>query len=278
VYEDPFSRDVAEDVTVPEVTPMIRPLLRRLPAPLRSRIRGQLQRFPSITRLLTPASEREQPPGTVVWGSLRRTRPFSRNWGYDRGTPIDRTYIEMFLQAHVADIKGHGLEVMTPAYLDRFGGERVVRRDVLDIDAANTRATVVADLNEPDSLPAARFDCIVFTQTLHLVPDMRVALANIWRALSPGGVLLLTVPALGRHDARQGFHHDRWRVTRTGLEWLLTTLEGSRWETMVYGNLLSCTAFLYGLATEELSAEEVHVSDPEFPLIVAARVVKEGAP
>jgi SAM-dependent methyltransferase len=258
--------------------PVIRPLLRRLPAPLRSGIRGQLQRWPAVVRLLTPASERDLPPGTVRWGSLRRTRPFSRYWGYERGTPIDRVYIEAFLNANVSDVKGNGLEVMTAAYLERFGGERVMRRDVLDIDPANTRATVVADLNEADSLPPARFDCIVFTQTLHLVPDMRVALANIWRALAPGGVLLLTVPALGRHDARKGFHHDRWRVTRTGLEWLLTTLDGGRWETTAYGNLLSCTAFLYGLAAEELRPEELHLADPEFPLIVAARVVKDRMP
>jgi SAM-dependent methyltransferase len=254
---------------------MIRPLLRRLPAPLRSSIRRRVQRWPAVVRLLIPASERDRPPGTVKWGSLRRTKPFSRNWGYDRGTPIDRIYIEAFLQAHANDVKGNALDVMTPSYLERFGGERVVRRDVLDIDPANTQATVVADLNEPESLPPAMFDCIVFTQTLHLVPDMRIAIANIWRALAPGGVLLLTVPALGRHDARQGFHHDRWRVTRTGLECLLTTLVGARWETTAYGNLLSCTAFLYGLAAEELRAEELAISDPEFPLIVAARVTKD---
>lgn len=254
---------------------MMRPLLRRFPAPLRSRIRGRLQRWPAIIRLLTSASEGDLPPGAVKWGSLRRTRPFSRNWGYERGTPIDRIYIEAFLQAHAGDVRGNGLEVMSAAYLERFGGERVVRRDVLDIDPANTHATVIADLNEADSLPAARFDCIVFTQTLHLVPDMRVALANIWRALAPGGVLLLTVPALGRHDARKGFHHDRWRVTKTGLEWLLTTLEDARWETMAYGNLLSCTAFLYGLAADELRPDELQVSDPEFPLIIGARAVKE---
>ena len=36
----------------------------------------------------------------VDWGDLRRTDPVSRDWGYDRGTPIDRRYIEEFLAAH----------------------------------------------------------------------------------------------------------------------------------------------------------------------------------
>ena len=154
-------------------------------------------------------------------GQFRRPTPFSRRWGYDRGTPIDRVYIEAFLAEHAADVRGACLEVLNSDYTKRFGGTRVNRTDVLDINPANTHATVVADLGEANSLPAQRFDCVIFTQTLHLIPDMRIAVANVWRAVAPGGVLLLTVSALGRHDARQGFDHDRWRVTRTGLEFLL---------------------------------------------------------
>jgi SAM-dependent methyltransferase len=251
----------------------LRPWLGRLPPPVRSILRKGL-RFSSIARL-APGAERELPPGAVRWGSLRRTSPFSRDWGYDRGTPIDRVYIEKFLASHAEDVRGACLEVMNADYTDRFGGARVSRQDVLDINPANTLATIVADLGEADSLPVQRFDCVIFTQTLHLIPDMRTAMANIWRAIAPGGVLLLTVPVLGRHDSRRGFHHDRWRVTKAGLEWLLASLPGGRADTTTYGNVLSCTAFLYGLAAEELRSEELHVTDPEFPLIVAARVHKE---
>ena len=204
--------------------------------------------------------------------------PFSRNWGYDRGTPIDRVYIEKFLASHADDVRGTCLEVMNADYTERFGGARVSRQDVLDIDPANTLATIVADLGEPDSLPAQRFDSVIFTQTLHLVPDMRIALANIWRAVAPGGILLLTVPALGRHDTRKGFHHDRWRVTKSGLEWLLAGLPDAGWDITTYGNVLSCAAFLYGLAAEELHPEELDVTDPGFPLIVAVRVHKDANP
>jgi SAM-dependent methyltransferase len=172
-------------------------------------------------------------------------------------------------------VRGACLEVLNCDYTVRFGGTRVSRRDVLDIDPTNTLATVVADLGEADSLPAERFDCVIFTQTLHLIFDMETAVANVWRALSPGGVLLLTVPALGRHEARKGFHSDRWRVTKTGLEWLLTGLSNAHADITTYGNVLSCAAFLYGLAAEELRQEELQAFDREFPLIVAARVVKQ---
>jgi hypothetical protein len=251
----------------------LRPWLQRLPPSVRSILRKGL-RFSSITGL-GPGAEREPPAGAVRWGSLRRSSPFSRDWGYDRGTPIDRVYIEKFLASHAEDVRGACLEVMNADYTDRFGGARVSRQDVLDINPANTLATIVTDLGEADSLPVQRFDCVIFTQTLHLIPDMRIALANVWRAIAPGGVLLLTVPALGRHDTRKGFHHDRWRLTKTGLEWLLGGLPDGRADTTTYGNVLSCTAFLYGLAAEELRPEELHVTDPAFPLIVAARVHKE---
>jgi SAM-dependent methyltransferase len=248
---------------------------RRLPSPVRDRARRGARLLPRAIRRALGAADPNYPVGTVRFGSLRRTTPFSRSWGYERGTPIDRVYIEDFLKRHAEDVRGACLEVLNADYTNRFGGARVTSSDVLDIDPANTVATIVADLGERDSLPAERFDCVIFTQTLHLIPDMELAVANVWRALSPGGVLLLTVPALGRHEARKGFHPDRWRVTKIGLEWLLTGLSNGRADITTYGNVLSCAAFLYGLAAEELHPEELQTFDREFPLVVAARVLKQ---
>jgi hypothetical protein len=45
------------------------------------------------------------------WGDLRRLQPVSREFGYDRGLPIDRYYIERFLEAHRWDIYGRTLEI-----------------------------------------------------------------------------------------------------------------------------------------------------------------------
>ena len=58
------------------------------------------------------------PVGTVRRLGLRRTEPISRAYGFDRGTPVDRHYIEAFLQRHApspdysaGDIRGRVLEV-----------------------------------------------------------------------------------------------------------------------------------------------------------------------
>ena len=37
--------------------------------------------------------------GAVDFGDLRRTAPISRKFGVDRGLPVDRYYIERFLEA-----------------------------------------------------------------------------------------------------------------------------------------------------------------------------------
>ena len=50
------------------------------------------------------------------FGSLRQVTPFSREFGYDRGQPIDRYYIEQFLSAHASDVRGHVLEIADDTY------------------------------------------------------------------------------------------------------------------------------------------------------------------
>src|SRR5918994_6304096 len=118
------------------------------------------------------------------WGNLRRTEPFGRQFGFDRGTPIDRVYIEQFLGRHAEDVHGEVLEISEPLYTERFGGGRITGSHVLDIDAANERATIVGDLAAAGTLSGARFDCVVLTQTLQFVPDADAAVANVWRSLA----------------------------------------------------------------------------------------------
>lgn len=214
----------------------------------------------------------------VAMGDLRRVTPFSREFGFDRGSPVDRRYIESFLQRHAADVRGRVLEIKDRAYTERFGGDRVERSDVLDVDAGNRVATLVDDLTTGDRLPADAFDCIVLTQTLHLVFDVHAAARTLHRILRPGGVLLLTVPGITpipRAEAAS-WH---WSFSDRSAERLFrSTFEGGDVEVRVYGNVLAATAFLYGLAERELREAELDASDPDYPVIVAVRAVKTSSP
>jgi SAM-dependent methyltransferase len=210
-------------------------------------------------------------------GTLRRVTPLSSEWGYERGTPVDRYYIEQFMNRHRGDIRGRVLEVRDSTYTDRFG-TGVVQRDVLDLNPDNPRATLVADLTAADSIPDNLFDCFVLTQTLQFIYDVRAALGHIQRILRPGGVLLLTVPSVSRVAPRYGLETDYWRFTAASCMALLEEAFGPGQAAVEsYGNVLAGIAFLAGMAREELSARELAAHDPFFPLVIAARAIKSGS-
>ena len=100
------------------------------------------------------------------FGDLRRTTPVSALWGQERGLPLDRRYICQFLERHRDDIRGCVLEVKDAGYTRMFGAEHVLRSDVLDVDAGNPDATVVADLTNASDIPSNTYDCFILTQTL----------------------------------------------------------------------------------------------------------------
>ena len=207
-------------------------------------------------------------------GSLRRTQPLSHDFGYDRGTPVDRYYIERFLAEHRNEIRGRVLEVKGPLYTRRFGRD-VTRSDVLDIDAGNPRATLVADLAAADALPADAFDCFVLTQTLQLIYRVDAAIRHAHRLLRPGGVLLATVPAVSRLAFPPEQAPDYWRFTAAACSRLFGEVFGpDHVSVRAHGNVLTCMAFLTGMAVEELRLSELRAEDPLFPLLVTVRAVK----
>jgi SAM-dependent methyltransferase len=218
-----------------------------------------------------PALRRIRRPSTI--GSLDTT-PLSSEWGYDRGTPIDRYYIERFLERHAADVRGRVLEVKSGDYTRRFD-RGVVRSDVLDIDPRNAQATIVADLTAADGVPADLFDCFILTQTLQFIYDTRAAVANAHRLLAPGGVLLVTLPVVARIAPRYGPEAEFWRFTAASCRRLFGDVFGAtNVEVETHGNVLVDMAFLQGAALEEIPREKLDVNDPFFPLIATVRAVK----
>lgn len=99
----------------------------------------------------------------VVFNSLEINTPISSVFGMDRGTPIDRYYIEKFLNSQKHFVKGTVLEVAEPYYTKKYG-EKVNRIEILNAVPSDL-ATIVADLSKPDSLPTEKVDCFICTQT-----------------------------------------------------------------------------------------------------------------
>jgi peptidoglycan/xylan/chitin deacetylase (PgdA/CDA1 family)/GT2 family glycosyltransferase/SAM-dependent methyltransferase len=217
----------------------------------------------------------------VDWGDLGRLGPFSPLWGLERGRPLDRLYIERFLARHAGDVRGRVLEIKDAGYTERFGGDRVTESHVLDVDPANPRATLVADLARGDAIPPEHFDCFILTQTLHIIYDVRAAVRYAARALAPGGVLLATLPAVSRINFENGGLDggDYWRFTEASVRALFgEAFPPEAFSVEVAGNVRVCAAFLYGLAPEELDEATLAHVDPWFPLLYCVRAVKPAPP
>src|SRR5437764_1264932 len=150
--------------------------------------------------------------GPSPFSDLRHVDPVSRVFGLDRGLPVDRWYIERFLEHHADDIRGVVLEFGDDRYTRRFG--RPTQSDVLNVDPDLPGTTIGADLAKPDGLPDSAFNCIICTQTLQFIYDVRRAVVNLRRMLKPGGIVLCTlsgISQISRYDMdRWG---DHWRFT-----------------------------------------------------------------
>lgn len=217
-----------------------------------------------------------------------RAVPASRVYGFDRGLPVDRWYIEDFLTRFApvggyasGTIGGRVLEIGGREYADRFvtgAGGAPPQVDVLHADASNPEATIVGDLTDPGVLEEGAYDCIICTQTLQVIWDVPAALGQLHRALRAGGALLVTVPGISAAMTPDRDHWgDWWRFTSGSVRRLAEeAFPGGDIRVEAYGNLLAATCFLHGLAVEELTQGELELRDPAYEVIVALRATKAG--
>ncbi|VEN75404.1 Methyltransferase [Candidatus Desulfarcum epimagneticum] len=210
-------------------------------------------------------------------GLLRRVTPVSRVFGLDRGLPIDRFYIESFLEKHARSIQGCVLEIGEPVYTCKFGGGRVAASHVLSVEPGNPAATLTGDLETGEGVPKKMFDCAVLTQTLPFIYDVKAALTHCHAALKPGGVLLATFPGISqisRYDMDRWC--DYWRFTDASAAKLFGDVFGGEQVTVAtHGNVLAACAFLHGLASGELKPRELDHHDPDYQVLIGVRAVKK---
>jgi hypothetical protein len=267
--------------SLPEKTTSTSALLRRLelliPFPLRRRLKTLLAataaRPPRINRHNAPAPA----VGQVNFGDFRRTAPFCANYGYSRGSPVDRYYIERFIERHTADIRGMVLEVGDDAYTRRFGGSRVTGSDVLHVAPVSDSITIVGDLETGEKIPSEKFDCFICTQTLNLIYDLESAMRHAHRCLKRGGVLLVTVGAITPWArVEQQDWNAYWRLSSPVMRRLAARSFGAEAEVSVagHGNVLAAACYLFGLASSEITAAELDVNDGGYEVVVTLRAVK----
>jgi len=229
----------------------------------------QLHKFGLIKFYLPPV-------GKVDFGDFNSLYPLSKEFGFDRGGAIDRYYIENFLEKESGSIKGRVLEIGDNSYTLQYGKNNVKKSDILHVNESNKAATIIGDISNAPQIPDDSFDCIILTQTLHLIYDFKAALNTCYRILKPGGTLLLTVPGITPIDHDQWKETWYWSFTDKAMKMLITEIfpEG-KCEVNNFGNVHVASSFLYGLGLKEMTKEKLDRHDPHFQVVVTVKAVKK---
>lgn len=214
---------------------------------------------------------------SILFNDLNRPVPISNLFGWDRGLPIDRYYIERFIQSYSHFIKGEVIEVGGITYANRFAATYPTSCTPLHFTGENSPNAFVADLTDCSSLPESRYDCFICTQTLNFIFDVQAAIRGAYQLLKPGGTLLATVAGISqisRYDMdRWG---DYWRFTTKSIEALFSPIFGANMEIQSHGNSLAACALLQGIALEDLPNKILlDAHDPDYPVIITIKAWKQ---
>lgn len=197
--------------------------------------------------------------------------PASRLFGCERGKPVDRYYIEAFLEANKEAVKGDVLEIAETTYSVKYGEDRIRQALALHVEGWGENA-VKGNLETGEGIEENRFDTAIITQTLMFIYDLQSAARNIYRLLKKGGTALLTVSGISqisRYDA------DRWgsfySFHEDALRRLFEPLFGrENVDIQVYGNVKTAVSLLYGLCCEDLEESDFQMQDKDYPVILGA--------
>lgn len=209
------------------------------------------------------------------WYNLRNTQPISRVFALDRGTPIDRVYIEHFLASNKQYIHGTLCEIAENSYSKKYG-TNVNTFEIFHFTNDNPKATIVGDLSDIATVPQNRIDCFIFTQTLNFIYDFKSAIKGLHYMLNNGGVALVTVAGISqisRYDMNRW--GDYWRFTDLSIKKAFEEIFGEGNVVIeTYGNALTSTAFLQGISAEELTEKELFYKDQDYQVTIAIKAIK----
>ncbi|MBD2360453.1 methyltransferase domain-containing protein [Anabaena minutissima FACHB-250] len=199
--------------------------------------------------------------GALNWGDFRKTNPICHVTGFTRGTPIDRYYLQKFVNKIKDQVVGNVLEV----------GGVAKDREFYQFDLASTYRIMnlesgsgidlVGDVHDVSLIETESLDGVVIFNVLEHCYSPWIAVENIYKWLKPGGKCFCMVPNAQRLHDRPG---DYWRPLPDGVNWLFRNF--SQRQLSVYGNPLTVIASFHGVATEELTSEELDEFHADYPV------------
>ncbi len=201
--------------------------------------------------------------------------PFSRRWGAERGKPIDRYYIEEFLEKHKDLIHGRVMEISDNAYTQKYGGENVGESVVLHVEGWG-RDVIKGNLESGEGIYDDWIDALILTQTLMFIYDTKKTVQNIYRMLKPGGIVLATVAGISQISR---YEADNWGDFYSFHEDAVKRIFGEVFgeeniQVECYGNVKTALSLLYGLCSEDLTEEDFAYRDMDYQVVIGVAAHK----
>ena len=201
--------------------------------------------------------------------------PVDRLFGMGRGKPVDRKYIEDFLSINQEMIKGTVMEIADDTYIKKFGGDKISDKIILHVKGWGKNA-IKGNFETGEGIKENMVDCLICTQTLQYIFDLKSAVRNIYKMIKPGGYVLLTVPGIKLlstdDDENWG---EKWSFTEKSVRGLFEPVFGrENCDIKAYGNAKIATAYLYGICCEELNEEDFTYNDKQFPFLITGVIRK----
>lgn len=199
--------------------------------------------------------------------------PINPEWGFTRGKPIDRYYIEQFLTENGSEITGEVLSVGDDNYAHQFAESVITKSDVLHLND-EVNSTITGNLEYAPHISSNKFDCFLLIQTLQFIYDFDAAVETTARVLKPGGIVLATLPGITPLKHETWGDSSYWRFTPNSARRLFSNhFDDHDVSLTCYGNSLAANAFLHGLAVEDIgeSSLQKYVDGFDVTLAIKAR-------
>ena len=222
--------------------------------------------------------ERYLPKRKLVFIDIGRLKPISNKFGFDRGIPVDRYYIDSFLDANKNFITGQIVEVSEKFYSEKYhSGEN----DIISILTYNqnlSELSIFCDLSKPETIPESYANCFICTQTLNFIYDIENSIYSCHKLLKRDGVFLGTVSGLSQisnYDMERW--GDYWRFTTLSTQKLFEKYFGvGNVQVFTYGNLSASICLLQGISVNDLPNNDfLDEIDDRYQVIIGIKAFKK---
>ena len=220
------------------------------------------QMFDEVVTDLVGAGALSPKPGTVRFGDFGRLWPFSHRFGFDRGAPVDRYYLQQFVRSIRPVVRGRCLEIggsLKNNWLYRFDVDEF---RTLELEQSRVADDLVGDAADRGVLDPESWDSILAFHVLEHCPNPFAVASNMCAWLRPNGHACIVVPCAQRVHNYPG---DYWRFMPDGLRVLFRDF--SEVNVSTYGNPLTVVSNYLALSHTELLAEDMDAVHPDYPVL-----------